>query len=237
MSAKKHTCALCPAQVKKATGEHALPEQLLKLLGDANDLVLGEAYDMYAATYQGRRENEARKLNNSLSAIRVPCCVSCNQWLNEAFEKPAAEHLPKLLQGRMIFTSSRNDIASLSRWLIKTVLMCHHPRVHYTGLTWKAKDGFPSSGAIPGLLADLRQSGEVPQHLSLWAALATSDEPVLLRPDSDATIEIGMNITRPDGILRLTVTDSKGMSVVHLDGTRPEVLRLWPLCAGCASCP
>jgi hypothetical protein len=56
-------------------------------------------------------------------------------------------------------------------------------------------------------------------------------------PDPDATIKMGMNITRLDGILRLTVTDSKGMSVVHLDGMRPEVLRLWPLCAGCASCP
>ncbi|MFD9441013.1 hypothetical protein ACFWBR_24220 [Streptomyces sp. NPDC060006] len=236
MSTKRHTCALCRAQVKKATGEHALPEQLLKLLGDANDLVLGETYDMYATTYQGRREKETRKLDNSLSAIRVPCCVSCNQWLNETFEKPAAEHLPKLLQGRMIFTSSRSDIAPLSRWLIKTALMCHHPRVHYTGLTWKAKDGFPVSEAVPGLLRDLRQSGEVPQQLSLWAALATRGEPVLLRPDPDATIKMGMNITRPEGILRLTVTDTEGMSVVHLDGTSPEVRRLWPPCGGCASC-
>ncbi|NEA65338.1 hypothetical protein [Streptomyces sp. SID12488] len=222
--------------MKKATGEHALPEQLLKLLGDANNLVLGKTYDMYAATYQGHREKETRKLDNSLSAIRVPCCVSCNQWLNETFEKPAAEHLPKLIQGRMIFTSTQSDIAPLSRWLIKTILMSHHPRVHYTGLTWKAKDGFAANGAVPDLLRVLRKTGEMPQQLSLWAAMATRGEPVLLRPDPDAIIRMGMNIARPDGILRLTVTDTDGMSVAHVDGTRPEVRRLWPLCGGCASC-
>ncbi|MFF3085627.1 hypothetical protein ACFVRB_11320 [Streptomyces nojiriensis] len=128
MSAKKHTCTLCSAPVKKATGEHALPQQLLKLLGNANDGALGEnAYDMHAMTYRGTERQEAKKLDNPLSAIRVPCCVDCNQWLNETFEKPAAEHLPKLLEGRSLFTSPQGDIAPLSRWLIKTVLMSNHP--------------------------------------------------------------------------------------------------------------
>ncbi|MFG2984937.1 hypothetical protein ACGFYQ_27385 [Streptomyces sp. NPDC048258] len=240
MSAKKHTCVLCAAPVKKATGEHALPEQLLKALTIANDGALGEsAYDMYAMTYRGAKEQETKRLDKPLSAIRVPCCLSCNQWLNETFEKPAVEHLPKLFGGRTLFTCPREDVAPLSRWLIKTVLMSHHPRVHYSGMTWKAKADFPHSEHmqhIPALLKDLRRSGEVPHSLSLWAVLATRSEPAALHPDPDATFNMGVNVVRPDGVLKLTVTNSKEMSLAHIDGTWPAVGKLWPICTDCASC-
>ncbi|MCX4783348.1 hypothetical protein [Streptomyces sp. NBC_01264] len=237
MSAKKHTCVLCSTQVRKATGEHALPEQVLKLLGDANDRSLGkDAYDMHALTYRGTKGQEAKKLDNALSAIRVPCCVDCNQWLNETYEKPAAEHLPKLIEGQALFTSNQDELAPLSRWIIKTVLMCNHPRVHYSGMTWKAKADFPYSEHVPNLLNDLRKLRELPHHLSLWATFAINGELATLLPGPDATIKMGVNIRRPDGLLQLTVTDSSDVSVMHVDGRLPPVRKLWPVCAGCTSC-
>ncbi|WP_019885871.1 hypothetical protein [Streptomyces purpureus] len=237
MSAKKHTCALCSAPVRKATGEHAVPQQLLQHLNFANDVMLGEdAYDMYAMTRQGFTQKETKKLENRLSAIRIPCCLPCNQWLNETFEKPATHHLPKLLEGRELFTSTQEELTPLSRWIVKTVLMSNHPQVYYTGMTHKAKVGIPFHAAVPGLLNELRKIGNAPHPLSLWAVFATAADRASLSPDQDATISMGVNIVRPDGILKLTVTDSKGMSLAHVDGTQPAFRKLWPLHAGCTSC-
>ncbi|MGW3371722.1 hypothetical protein [Streptomyces hydrogenans] len=236
MSAKKHTCALCSAPVRKATGEHAVPQQLLQHLNFANDVMLGEnAYDMYAVTRQGSTNKETKKLENRLSAIRVPCCVPCNQWLNETFEKPAAHHLPKLLEGRELFTSTQEDLAPLSRWIVKTVLMSNHPRVHYTGMSAKAKVGFPDNAAIPGLLNELRKIGDAPHPLSLWAVLTTAADRASLSPDQGATISMGVNVVRPDGVLKLTVTDSKEMFLAHVDGTQPDFRKLWPIHQSCCT--
>ncbi|MEU9857268.1 hypothetical protein [Streptomyces sp. NPDC047974] len=238
MSAKKHTCALCSAPVRKATGEHAVPQQLLQHLNFANDVMLGEnAYNMYAMTRQGSTEKEVKKLENRQSAIRLPCCVPCNQWLNETFEKPAAEHLPKLLEGREIFTSTQEELAPLSRWIVKTVLMSNHPQVHYTGMTHRAKVGIPYPAAVPGLLNQLRLAGDAPHSLSLWAVFATAADHASLSPERGATLSMGINTIRPDGVLRLIVTDSKGMTLARVDGTEPAFRKLWPVHgSGCASC-
>ncbi|MFB7517234.1 hypothetical protein [Streptomyces sp. NPDC056144] len=237
MSAKKHTCALCSAPVRKATGEHAVPQQLLQYLNFANDVMLGEnAYDMYAMTRQGSTEKETKKLENRLSAIRVPCYLSCNQWLNETFEKPAAEHFPKLFEGRELFISTQEKLAPLSRWIVKTVLMSNHPRVHYTGMSPKAKVGIPYPAAVSGLLNELRRVGDAPHSLSLVAALTIRGTRASLDATADTKLNMGVNFVRPDGVLHLIVTDSTDLSLKHPEGALLVARALWPVHAGCASC-
>ncbi|TGB00584.1 hypothetical protein [Streptomyces sp. MZ04] len=230
MSRKKFTCAVCSGPASKPTGEHAIPKQFLKVLDKANTDCLGEAYELHAKTTRdGKEVSGTQKPINPLSAVRLVCCPPCNQWLRVNFEDPATKYLPKLVQGRDVLDDPPPSLAPLSRWLIKTVLMCHHPDVRYEGMSGKAKAQFLKVDAVPAFLRYIRESGKIPEKLALWVLFHPLHAPVILQKHPEATIDMGLNIRRPDlgGVLRFVVTD--GPALDFRPTGRTEIEALWPL--------
>jgi hypothetical protein len=94
----------------------------------------------------------------------------CNFWLNDTFERPGKPHVQVLMDDLQQVDAS--GTLSVTRWLIKTLLLLQHPDVIWDDKMKSSNEPweFPA-GMLPNMLATSR----IPEDLSLWIGVVNRD--------------------------------------------------------------
>jgi hypothetical protein len=112
-----------------------------------------------------------------------PVCSDCNNWLNNTFEVPAKPYVRSALDDLQPLAGP--GVVALARWAAKTLLLARHPDAAYEGL----RDRVPRAWVLPDdLLPRMRKTGQLPDDLSLWAAVIDSASATTPAPRVDPVV-------------------------------------------------
>jgi len=93
--------------------------------------------------------------------IQLPCCQPCNRALIKSFELPLRPAVEALFDLRAL---SAQEAADTGLWLLKTVLLLHHPEA----TSRRPGDPAPWEDCGQGLFSCLSDGGDPPEDLGLW---------------------------------------------------------------------
>lgn len=168
------TCAMC-CERKADTDEHAVPLRVGKVLKEAG---LGPFKD-------SRFPNA--KASKGIPRISTAVCDPCNQWMGERFEHrklPHSKKVDSLVLGKSCTLSSTTEFEYLAAWCFKTALMLDRA-VHNKQKPQVSNDNRWSDQRR----MMFRDTGEVPDDVSVFIAMARRSDDDSTKGDAAADVE------------------------------------------------
>lgn len=164
------SCAFCE-NLSSRKGEHVLPLWLLERWRPASaDKLLFEI-----AGHELRNKAGHPLSSTSIPPVRLPVCDqqtgrNCNGTLDRLFEK-TGKPVVRALLGRSESLDTPEQVRAFARWCLKTLLLLHHPAARcdlpeLTSAAWNVDNR---------IYRHMIETGEFPEDLSLWLALAGPD--------------------------------------------------------------
>lgn len=121
------TCVLCRARPSSRDSEHVLPTWfIVHFFPDENK--------PYSFEIGGRpvvKRDGSPWTHNNFTRVKLPCCTTCNNTLNERFEKPAKSIIKRLFADVSTVILNPNEAHIAGLWLLKTWLLQAHPAALY----------------------------------------------------------------------------------------------------------
>ncbi|MFF4588019.1 hypothetical protein [Streptomyces sp. NPDC001388] len=173
------TCVFCGAPAP-GKGEHVLPTWLLRRSDGQGPFTI-EINRQPVPKHNGQIERQ------QLARVLLPVCgggspSDCNGWLNDTFELPAKRHVNDILDSLQVITGQ--DVVAVARWAVKTLLLSNHPEAVNSELRKRSRRSWEFS---QGMLSTMRSTGDLPDDLSLWAAVVSPDAPPVILPPFETT--------------------------------------------------
>lgn len=162
---------------------------------------------------EGEEPKKARW--DHLSRIKLDVCKDCNDQLNVHFERPAKPHVRRLLDELQPITGEA--VANVARWAAKTLILWHHPASvisHIRHLYGPPHNKHPKNRwTVPReAMIAMRDSGRVPDDVSLWMAVIGPGGGSAPLPDGWVVMEPGVR----GGMVEFSLPEEKWRVLFHV---------------------